>query len=45
MYSGLYTNIGDIIERVSRYGFSNFNEEEAKEWTWEILSKIGASNI
>jgi len=45
MYNGRFTNIDEIIEKVSRYGLSDFNIEEAKEWTWEILSQLGVPSI
>ncbi len=39
---GTYTNLRDIIERVYRkYGFNEINEDEAAEWTWDIMGKIG----
>lgn len=39
-----YTNINEIIERVQRdYGFSEFHKNEAAEWVWDIVGKIGAS--
>lgn len=40
--SGKYTTIYDVIERVRRSGFSDFTEEEAKEWVWEVISLGGA---
>lgn len=39
--TGKYTTIYDIIERVHRAGFRDFTEEEAKEWTWEAIMKLG----
>jgi hypothetical protein len=39
--TGKYTTIYDVIERVRRSGINDFTEEEAKEWTWEVISLMG----
>lgn len=39
--AGKFTSIYDVIERVHRAGFRDFTEEEAKEWTWEAIMKLG----
>lgn len=38
---GKYTTVRNVIERVRRSGISDFTEEEAKEWTWEVISLMG----
>lgn len=38
---GKYTTTYDVIERVRREGVSDFTEEEAKEWIWEVVSYLG----
>lgn len=43
--NGKYTNIDEIIEKISRYRLSDFTIEEVKEWTWEALSKIASPSI
>jgi len=39
--TGKFTTIYDVIERVRRSGINDFTEEEAKEWTWEVISLMG----
>jgi len=44
-FNGKSTTILDIIERVRRTGISDFTEEEAKEWAWEVISLLGVPSF
>jgi len=44
-FNGKSTTILDIIERVRRSGIGDFTEEEAKEWTWEVISLLGVPSF
>lgn len=46
MFNGKYTHIKSIIEKVYRdYPFEEVFEDECKEWAYEILNKIGRSEL
>jgi len=46
MFNGKYTHIKTIIEKVYRdYPFEEVFEDECKEWAYEILNKIGRSEL